>query len=215
MQVNDLFVIELTSGEAEGVMTQPFQYRVTSFAVGDDVDDIPIAFGNGVVNPLRDITSVQTEYMKMYVYNLLDLSEFTTFNWSPFLLGQRASATIPQFNAISFTAAIPQRGQKPASKRFGYIAEDDTEGGFVTGDLTYRGFLDALASALSLPLILPNGTVLSPVVIKRIKYITPKGNDAYRFPNPSDPSPVSFPAVGWTWDEILTSQITRKLGRGI
>lgn len=216
MAKDDLYVLTLTSGEPGQLMKQDFAYRQVTDIGGNHATDILVTFISSILTSIRNITQVATKYYSIKSRNLYDNLDFVDLPIVGTPTGQRSGSALPQFNAMSFTSAIPAIGQKPGGKRFGFISETDTAGGNLTDVSGLFDALDLCASLLGADVFSPAEITYAPVIVKRVKYTTPKGKPAYRYPtSPTEKDPPSYDARDWTWDVRITSQITRKIGRGI
>jgi len=123
--------------------------------------------------------------------------------------GLRSGTVQPGFVAWGFKSLRSVGGIRSGFKRFGAISETDTAGNVPTSGMAT--VLDNVASTLSLDLDYAGagGTELSfPIIVKRIKYTTPGGSDAYRLPSGLDTF-ESAPATNWIFQKI-TTQNSRK-----
>lgn len=124
-------------------------------------------------------------------------------------VGQRTGTAMPLFVAWGFKSQRTRADIRAGFKRFGRLSEGDT-----SGELPSAGILTALntlATVLSQQLLVTDGVSefrAVPVIVKRVKYVTEEGNDAYRLPN----SPLEYQfsrAENWDFDKI-TTQNSRK-----
>jgi len=216
MALNDLFVLTLTMGIEGGLMKLPFSYRSANSSLLSSSADLRGAFFDDVIPLIAGVVVGLTEFSKIETVNLFDIADFDEYNYPTPAFGTRTGQALPFFNAAAFVSQKPVVGQRPARKRFGYLSESDVQGQGLQDVSGYFAALDALAAQLGANLTTLVGTEYEPQIIKRIKYTTPSGKDAYRFPNsPAEAAGGFFPAINWTWSNIVTSQITRKFGRGI
>lgn len=123
--------------------------------------------------------------------------------------GVRTGTAMPRFVAWGFKQQRLRADIRAGFKRFGRISESDTGGDVPTpGMLTA---LNTLASVISTELTVlfgPDEFTATPVIVKRIPYVTPEGNDAYRLPN----SPLEYQfyqAMTWNF-QAITTQNSRK-----
>lgn len=123
--------------------------------------------------------------------------------------GQRVGTGMPRFVAWSFKQARGRGDMHQGNKRLGLVSEADTSGDAPAAGMV--SVLDDVAQAMRLgyAITTSGGTfAVTPIIVKRIKYVTPEGNTAYRLPNGTDPY-VWYPATSWTFDKIST-QNSRK-----
>lgn len=216
MALNDLFVVTLTMGVDGGLMKLPFSYRSANASLLASSVDLREAFFDDVIPLIAGVVVSLTQFSRIDTLNLFDPADFDEYIYPSPAFGTRTGQSLPFFNAAAFKSQKPEAGQRPARKRFGYLSESDVQGQGLQDVSGYFAALDALAAQLGTNLTRLTGTEYEPQIIKRIKYTTPSGKDAYRFPNsPEEAEDGYFPAINWTWSNIVTSQITRKFGRGI
>lgn len=124
-------------------------------------------------------------------------------------VGARPGNSAPRFVSWGFKSERTRADIRAGFKRVGEISETDINGDVPT--LAMLTILEGFAANLSAELEVSDGVSAFsaiPVVVKRVKYITPEGRDAYRLPN--DPSEYAFSfATNWTF-QAVTSQNSRK-----
>lgn len=116
---------------------------------------------------------------------------------------------MPRFVAAEFISPRTVGNIRAGFKRFGLISEANVIDG--EPEDTFLPFLSAMAVAMSEEFTFTiSGTerTFTPAIIKRIPYVTPGGNDAYRLPEAGDPV-VYSEATNWTFQRI-TTQNSRK-----
>lgn len=216
MAANDLFVLTLTMGVEGGLMKLPFSYRSVNSSLTTSSADLRDAFYDDVIPLIAGIVVGLTEFSRIDTVNLFEPEDFDEFIYPSPAFGTRTGQSLPFFNAAAFKSAKPKAGQAPARKRFGYLSESDVQGQGLQDVSGYFAALDALATQLGTNLTPLTGAEYEPEIIKRIPYTTPSGKTAYRFPNSAvEAGENRWKAKDWTWSNIVTSQITRKFGRGI
>lgn len=214
MAINDLYIVSMRSGVPGNEMLQDFAYQVTGAAAPSDAAEVRAAFITQVVTAWVDCIQFETPITKFVTRNLFDNADWEEYTPAAPIMGQRAGQATIIFACIAFKSRKPASNQQPARKRIGYLSEDDTQGTIAQNVLGYYAALDDLAIELGSDLAPASGNFYSPRVIKRVPYTTPGGKPAYRYPtNPGEA--VSFPAIDWSYDVFVTSQITRKKNRGM
>lgn len=214
MTINDIYIVSVRSGAAGSEMLQDFAYTVTGAASPSDAEEVRTAFIDQVVTAWVDVIQFQTELTRFVTRNLFDPADWEEYIPAAPILGQRAGQALVLFAAAAFKSRKPTSSQQPARKRFGYLSEDDVQGGGLQNTLGYFAALDDLATELGSDLAPISGNFYSPTIVKRIPYTTPGGNTAYRYPANLGEA-VVFPALDWQWSSVVTSQVTRKAGRGM
>lgn len=125
-------------------------------------------------------------------------------------LGLTVGQYLPKFNAASLYAPRTRGDVRQGRKRIGLISEANQING--TWEATFTPFLGDLATAFEQILSASvSGTIqtFTPVVVKRVPYVTSGGGTAYRLPIAGDPY-VAAIATNWTYDEDVTTQNSRK-----
>lgn len=115
--------------------------------------------------------------------------------------GTRATSTLfmPPFNSVNITFNVADRAVRPGSKRYAGLVEEDNANGVLSDSL------QALYATLAEKLI-EDVTVVDPAM-SGIFVIYGREND-------SRPVPVSRPVVGYKVSPNISSQNSRKFGRG-
>lgn len=147
--------------------------------------------------------------LKTYNWNnALDFDERSLTSWEGALTGD----CLPSFVAVGFTCLRGRTDMKPGQKRFvGVPANVDdagiiTNAGYITGLLAQEVVLGQTLSHGG------SGSDWSPVIVRRINFATPPAKD-YRPPVTITASDYYFANV-WNYRTELTSQNSRKIGRG-
>jgi len=214
MAVNDVYSIKMRSGFAGSNGLQMFTYKVLSETTGATAPLVAAEFRADVVPAILDILQEDQPVYNVRTVNLFDDVDWEDYNYGTTPLGTRAGQALPSINVAGFESAKPSSSQDPARKRFGALSESDVQGNGLQDVSGYFAALNALAAQLGANLTDTAGNIYQPVVVKRIKYTTPGGKEAYRLPEGQFES-VTFGAINWSWDNVVTSQVTRKPGRGI
>lgn len=214
MAIGDIYGITLVSGFAGNIAEQVFFYELTSGSSSASAPDLAAEFRDEAVPLIGNVIQTDVPIYSTRTVNLFDDVDWEEFVYNPVITGARVGQAMPPFVVAAFQSAKPSSSQAPARKRFGALSESDVQGNGLQDVSAYFTALTALATKLGEPMITGTGNTYNPVIVKRIKYTTTGGKTAYRLPE-SLVEAITFPAVNWSWDNIVTSQITRKLGRGI
>lgn len=123
--------------------------------------------------------------------------------------GVRSGTAAPRFVAWGFKQERGRGDMRAGFKRFGRISEADTSGDNpATGVPTLlNNVATRMSTGMFVETSMGQGFAL-PVIVKRIKYVTESGKDAYRFPNATDPY-VFYQATTWAF-QAITTQNSRK-----
>jgi hypothetical protein len=122
---------------------------------------------------------------------------------------------LPTFNAISIALNGDNPAVKSGRKRFAGIPEDFQDDGVIVSAGAIAGLANLennLESAVTVGTVIQD-PVFQPVVIQRVRTGTP-GNYQYRLPSASGEAIFSKVVVA-AFNAIITSQISRKIGKGI
>lgn len=123
--------------------------------------------------------------------------------------GTATGDVMPRFVAFEFNCARTVANIRPGKKRVGAISE-----GMVTNGVLNPTFSSAVNDAAESLGGIFNTTVggitytFTPIIVKRVKYTTPGGGEAYRLPNGTDPFAYSL-ATTWNYQAVST-QNSRK-----
>lgn len=179
-----------------------------------------LATANSVFNALRAICTPEVRFDAITVNNLYTLTDFYTTAYPTGTTGTLGLAgdAPPSFVATKFTSSRSRRDIRSATKSFSGLGETYIgAGGLIVGVVT--GFLDTMASRMGATLTYDDeGTLVTfnPVVLGRKEYTTPKGNRAYQYyPTLAEQSGWIASASLWSWNPYVTTQNSRKRGRGI
>jgi len=208
----DYLSVTLKSGFTGNIADQAFFYKFVSGSSGS-ASDLAAEFRDEVVPLLAAILQNQVPIRSTRTVNLFNNADWEDFPITPNEMGTRSGEPLPPINVVGFLSAKPTSSQQPARKRFGAISEADVTGNGIQNTSGYFAALDALAVKLGEDMVTGTGNTYEPIIVKRIAYTAPSGKKAYRLPENSGEG-VDFPAIGWGWSNVATSQITRKLGRG-
>lgn len=160
------------------------------------------------------LQSTEVEHTAIKVRNLFDVSD--QYDLIGSWLGENGTAGGIQttFDAIGFLEGIDNGAVRPGHKRLAGIPDANADDGVITnaGELsTAAAYANAASTNIQAGSILPVDT-WSPVVVKRVRSGTP-GNYEYRFPNNSGEL-IFGTILEVAFNALLTSQVSRKIGRG-
>jgi len=214
MAINDVYGVTTVSGFTGNIAEQTYFYELVSGSGSASAADLATEFRDEVVPLILDIIQTDVPLYSTRTVNLFDDADWEEYLYSTAPTGTRVGQAMPPFVVAGFKSAKPTSSQAPARKRYGSLSESDVQGNGLQDVSSYFDALDALAAKLGEPMITGTANTYNPVIVKRISYTTSGGKTAYRLPEGQFES-ITFPATNWQWTNIVTSQITRKLGRGI
>lgn len=111
-----------------------------------------------------------------------------------------AAQILPTFNALGVRLSVPTRATRPGQKRFSFLVEEDNVNG--SAGAPYLALINTLMAAASGSI-----TLGAPAALTVMRCIVPSRND--------DGDVVSHQAVsGFVINSVITSQTTRRFGRG-
>lgn len=207
MALDDIYVIEdhQTYNGVEPLLNV-YTYQRTD-AAGSAVG-LAAAFIQDVMLEIEAVQTTLVAHTLVRVYSLGDLTDFAETTLTDHL-GNINSPTLPSFNAVNYTLRAASRAVRPGSKRYAGIPEADVTNDTITAP-AYIALLEALRVQLSDVIESPgDSSTYFPVVVKRVPYVTPKGNDAYRWPQPGDT--LVAPAITGA---LLNLKISHQVSRG-
>lgn len=166
-----------------------------------------------IIEKLRAVTSTATQFTGYSVRNHNDAIDFYDENFSPVRAGLRTGDRTPTMLAIAFRTLRRRTDMRHGFKRVGGIAENDLFGDSFSAALGI--LLDDLAAEFSSDQASVGvASTWNPVIVRREAYTTESGKTAYRVPAVIGASDF-YLADRWEKQILLTTQNTRKAGRGI
>ena len=214
MAANDVYSVTVQGGNSGAETRNVFFYKASPTSSSATAASLRGGFMLSVMVDMRGILSTGWPVFKVVTLNLFNPTDWEEFNITPILAGTRTGERAVQFLAVAFKSAKPASNQQPARKRFGYLSESDISSGAIVGGGAFETALAALATELGQSIVVGGTQTYAPVIVKRIKYTTDEGNVAYRLPTALGEA-VTYPAISWVYDPIISPQITRKFGRGV
>lgn len=199
-------------------MVNVFHYVTTSLLASNaEANALNIAFQNSVMGGIKGVVSQLYNIDAIYTIAPQAPDVFSAIGYAPGTqTGGRPGDPLPTFVAWSFECVRTRRDIRNGYKRFGPISESDQSAAGPSAGV--QPSINALAAALGNVFSLDfegSSSAATPVIVKRIKYVPNPENPeryAYRIPGPGDPLEY-YDATKWVYEKI-TSQNTRKIGRG-
>lgn len=172
----ELFDHYVTAGGVE--MLNVYTYRGTGTGVAADLVQ---AFQDDVMAPILGQQPTDITHYLIKAQSLFDPSDFASDSVN--LDGVWGVGGLTPFTAVQFTFRVPTRLIRPGGKRIGTVPEDASLDG-VINNATYITAIEATRVQLGAT-INPSGVgaaTFEPVLVKREKYTTSGGSEAYRMP---------------------------------
>lgn len=210
MAIGDVYqVIDTQVADGQKCLNVYF-YRVQSeSSVDNTAADVCTAFIATVLPPIVAVQSNHVTHTQIEAKNLLNESDAHTQLISETGAAGTGTDFYGTFEAIGFAETGSNHAVKNGAKRIVGVDEDTVTDGIFAAGLTTA--LTAVAAVLfgELPWGLLAAEALIPVIVKRIKL----SEGVYRLPKTSGEL-VTSDIIGATWNPLVTSQVSRKVGRG-
>lgn len=210
MALNDIYILEdkQTWNSGEEVLNV---YQYQRLAPEGTAADCIQAFEQSMLTAIRALQINLVNHALLRCYNLGDLEDFAELTLSG-QAGVNSGEALPVFAAVNFTLRPGSRAIRPGAKRIAGIPENVTANGVITNS-TYLASMETLRVKMFTNIQdTPSETEYQPVIVKRIKYTTSGGTEAYRFPEPGDTLVVS-PVTGCLVNINVSHQVSRGNGR--
>lgn len=214
----DLFILEDRQTLLGQEVLNVYTYRWTgaldpSFDTASE--QLATLFESQVLPAILAVQSSDVEHTSIKVINQFDPTDFAIVAVSE--TGDIPSATselLPPANAVAFQLSSSTRAVRSGAKRIAGIPEGVQIDGVIT-DIDYTLDLTTLAGQLG-GIIFTTETIpqpaYQPIIVKRVKTTTPSG-DKYNWPETLAQFVFSLIA-DVIFDLIISTQVTRKIGRG-
>lgn len=152
--------------------------------------------------------------------NLFEVSEIGAVNFAAGTVGLIAGEVLAQFNSYAFTQPSGRRGMNPGSRRIPGVMEAGvgTYGALIEAYLTA---LNGVATSFSSEVLLTyrgglGEANLKPIIVKRVREGAGTPEDPYTYRLPRNVGERTYYlANSWAARPVITTQNTRKTGRGI
>lgn len=211
MGITEGSVLQISvSGQANAqTLMNVWQFEVTGTFSGISAGAVANAFWQATKSTYRAIAPAgySLAFQKVFVEDISEpLGEYGEYAIptaeQPGTRDTGSSEGLPTFNAVGVKLVVATRVTRPGQKRFGYMTEADSVSGTVSSGLVTA--VDNLMNTMVGGLTLPSpalGMDLSCIVCKK---------------NPTTGELVDKqPVVSWLINPSVTSQVSRKAGRGI
>lgn len=208
--IGDIYeVVDTQRIESQEVLNVYF-FRVQSMSVTDNnAESVVQAFLDTYIPaivPIQRPLLVHTSVRARNLFDETDAHEELISSSGTYASGE----VLPIFDTIPFRLVGDNAAVRAGAKRYAGATETMVTDGVIT-DATVSAALDALASVLfaDLPWGLLAAEILKPVIVKRI---LDAGN--YRLPENSGEAVYSN-ILDALWTPLISSQVSRKVGRGV
>jgi len=214
--LGDILQITLRGEQQAQLTNNVFFYRVASaFAspdlelLGEEFEQLWFSVDDTMLRCEAFAAAMDwTGYRIINLFNELDLVD-VTFS-SPYH-GGTSGELMPPMVAIAYQSEQVRRDIRRGQKRFAGLVEAVANGGVI--EAAFNADLTAIASGLGQTLVTTDADY-SPVVVQRVREVDPVTDVVtYRLPT-SQGEAEYFVADAWTYKPNLTTQNTRKIGRG-
>jgi hypothetical protein len=202
----DVFQLVDEQVQAGQQILNVYFYKQAATTSGNGAEQLVTSWIDQFLNNVLAFQSDDVTHLSVSAKNLFnDTEAYTELISSP---GVGASNVLPTFNAVGFRLIGDNAAVRDGQKRFAGLDESAVQDGVITSS-GYVTLLDGLAEALTLGLLVGLAPdVFVPVVVKRILDGT-----TYRLPENSGEAVLSN-VLDALWNPEVTSQTSRKIGRG-
>jgi len=213
MNVGNLIQITVSTRFSGNELRNIFHYEVTN-TVGDPaLSDVLEAFEAQVVPEMADVIVGGAYIYGLHGENLTDETSIADLDLALTHPGTRAGDAMPMFNALGIKLIRTTKATRQGQKRFGPVSEtDSTSGVFTSGLITAAEALGAvLIAELDADDGAGNSATLIPVIYGEALPERPSKRGGTLPARDSFKNPIG----GFSVNSLVTSQVTRKPGRGI
>lgn len=213
MNVGNLIQITASTRFSGNEIRNVFHYEVTATAGDPALSEVLDAFETDVVPAMANVLVGGAYIYALHGENLTD--ETTIFDLDMGLdhPGTRAGDAMPMFNALGIKLIRTTKSTRQGQKRFSPVSEtDSTSGVFSSGLITAAEALgDALIAALDVDDGSGNTATLIPVIYGEALPERPSKRGGTLPARDAFKNPIG----GYSVNPLVTSQVTRKPGRGV
>lgn len=226
MVVNDIVCITFNGVCLAQAVRLPMFYRVNGLDAAPELSFSAImdAVTNNIVLSMFDGTGLaaawsnQTGLQSARAYNLFNVVENYEglANEELPLGGGTAGEALPPFSAMAWYQGTSRRDIRSGSRRWPGLVEAHQSGGVIAPALfSIMGDVAAEMSMTRNVALAGDGIIsLQPVIVGRVREVDEEGKVTYRLPVTQEEARY-YPANGWIARDRVTTQNTRKIGRGI
>lgn len=219
MPVGDIYEVEMRYNTPGSVCRAVFHYsyELTAIPFGGTLSQLLAEkFAAQKASAILAPCGVNVGVTSILARNLFDPTDFyENFATNSGSQGTSSSEYLPPFVAFGFQYSGDRRDVRQGSKRLAGVLETNSIAGYASGALTSA--LDAARLAMRSPVtagdVIPANTWF-PVIVKRVKETDPTGNVIYRLPENTGETVIAH-VLDVFYKMLLTSQVSRKIGRGV
>lgn len=209
MATNDFYQVKLYGSIGGQQTLNVFWYLQQSGSDGADL--LAAAFFTDLLPLIRAIASSAWSTQRTYVSNWNEPVDFLDDTYAP-LVGTRPSIYDTPQSAMAFYQPRKRTDMRQGRKRFSGVAGADVNNGQLAAAALLTALAD-LATGLSDPLTTSDpANSWQQVIVRRVNVGTPT-NPVYVVP-PDITSDDYYTADAWQFKTAVTTQNTRKFGRG-
>lgn len=226
MNVADIYSITLQGAVASEQFRSVFFYRVQAIDGPQTVTTTQLLanmaeahWSIAMLPAYQPVAGTNVSFETYRIFNLFDVTELYEGDANAELpmSGAVVGEKLPPFAAFGFSQPSSIRGVRRGQKRLPGVAETQQADGVFTGGVFAQ--MQSVAEDLGLPIAVPVAAgleaTLFPVIVKRVKETDPEtGKVTYRLPE-TVLEATWYPAESWVPYENVTTQNSRKIGRGI
>lgn len=132
-----------------------------------------------ILGSLRGVLSSDVTFNDLYVFNLVDEEDFSTYDLAG-VQGMKGADSLPVFCGWYFRYIRTSRAIHDGRKTFAGIAETDVIDGNATA--LVEADLDATATVLQTPIDLGFSAIATPCIAQTEEYTNPENGKTYRRP---------------------------------
>lgn len=227
MTVNDILMFIVHGLINSQVWQSTLFFRITAqvgtMAEGEFntlVESFGAAFLDNVIIAGTNLFSNAMTFEGVRGENLFNVAAIGAFEYDPAPIGGALGTPTAQFDSWQFSTPSQRRGMNPGKRRYPGVTEP-LVGSFGAADAVAITAGGVIADWFNLDLDLDYGdgsksVTLRPVIVKRVREGdgTPESPYEYRLPRTAAEG-VTYRANGWTFVPTITTQNSRKTGRGI
>jgi hypothetical protein len=218
MAIDSLWEVTVTAVLRQQQITNVFFYIRNSVTVpnaGSPADILTEEYGGTLIPLLKTRTSNQIDYRTLKVREVVGGFAFAETTFPENNVGAISGDCLPTFVAIQWFSPRTIGNIRAGYKRFAGVPESDTGNGIIITSLIDDWQAIATAFSQNIDIVESSVTVgyLQPVIVKRIKEVDEDDKVSYRLPETL--AELAYADANWSAREELTTQNSRKIGRGI
>lgn len=212
MATNDIISITASWNYESNVIQNQFVYKYNGGSA--NAAFLGNEFLDNVIPILAPLISDQQELTSIFVKNMANPADFSHVTIPAPVFGESISEALPSRNAILFYSPTQRLDIRQGRKMLGVTTQEFQNASVIVTGGAQTAIYAAIITALGLNLLAASGGhTASPVIVKRDKSIGPSGKPVYTLPTTAT-STNHYVANNWQVENVISTQGTRKLGRG-